>query len=103
LVRSGRAGLVVLAWPCGDPDLLSGDVEINFSFNGGGQSVRCTGGDCWSLRGLESNLRIGGTAEAVPFPFAPRWTLWGVVLEANSRFLALLGMTTFNFGMTTSN
>jgi hypothetical protein len=31
-----------------------------------------------SLRGLESNLRIGGTAEAGPFPFAPRRTLWGV-------------------------
>ena len=34
-MRSGRAAL----GPCGDPDILSGDGEINFNlnFNGGGQ------------------------------------------------------------------
>jgi hypothetical protein len=52
-----------------------------------------------SLRGLESNLRLGGTAEGRALPFHPLGGRFGrVVLEANSRFLALLGMTMFNLG-----
>ena len=80
MVRSGRAalsraGLVVLAWPCGDPDILSGDGEISVNFQRRTECPRYR----WGLlvpAGPGLGLWLGGTAEAVPFPFTPWRTLW---------------------------
>jgi len=95
-VRSGRAGFVVLAWPCGDPDILSGDGEISLNFQ---RRTECPvyGLGLLVPAGPGLGVWLGGTAESRALPFRPSAdALWGVVLEANSRFLALLGMTTFN-------
>jgi len=80
MVRSGRAalsraGFVVLAGPCGDPDVLFGDGEIILNFQ---RRTECPVYG-WGLlvpAGPGLGLWLGGTAEAVPFPFAPRRTLW---------------------------
>jgi len=73
-VRSGRAGFVVLAWPCGDPDILPGDGEINLNFNGGRVSAERVGtvGPCGAW---VRSLAWWHGWKAVPFPFAPRRTL----------------------------